>query len=110
MAVPIQYHKDDCSSSNQYHDDRLPKFLRDVVKLGDFTYISEEEYSNIPYPVKFLEWNKNRDDLRKYYRVTSTIFGREEKDGTVTVFIDGEENEILEMKRDFMEKYFAEAL
>jgi guanylate kinase len=73
-------------------------------------YISEEEFAKIPYPVKFLEYDKYREDLRKYYRKTATIFGREEKNGNVTVFKEGQEAEVLQTKGEFVNKYFTEAI
>jgi len=75
------------------------------------TLVSEEEFSKIPYPVKFLRFDKkDKAGLRQYYRNTTVIFGREEKDGKVTVFINGEEDETLQMQRDFDLKYFTEAI
>ncbi len=75
------------------------------------TYVSEEDFAKIPCGVKYLEYDKSdKKNLRKFYRRTKHIFGREEKDGKVTVFIDGVEKETLEMKREFEKLYFTEAL
>ena len=105
MAVWIKY-KDKPGKTIELY----PGFFSETVGPENGTYISEEEYAKIPYPVIYLEYDKYKTSLRHYYKETSVVFGREEANGKVTVFINGEEIEVLNKKSEFVEKYFVEAL